>query len=65
MKSNLSESGVGDRQTKRNLIPLVELLARVAYRRLRNAPDSATLPEYEKTRESSTVRPLFDGQAKR
>jgi hypothetical protein len=65
MKSNLSKSGVGERQNKRILIPLVELLARVAYRRLRNVADSETLPEYEKSRESSTVRPLFDGQAKR
>lgn len=44
---------------------LIDLLSRVAYRRLQSPRERVTLPESEKPRESSTLRPLFDRQAKR
>jgi hypothetical protein len=50
---------------RQRLIPLVDLLSRIAYRRLRNPPRREKLSAKEEDCESSTVRPIFDGQAKR
>jgi hypothetical protein len=44
---------------------LVDLLSRVAYRRLQCPRERVKLPESEEPRESRTLRPLFDRQAKR
>jgi hypothetical protein len=55
----------GKQRLTDDLIPLVELLSRVAYRRLRNPSSRVKLGKNEGNRESSTVRAVFDRQAKR